>query len=195
MRKLSQKPALKKIVKELSEINDVKAIILYGSFARGDDNPMSDIDLLILTTKQGTSLQVQDKIIGLDIKRNIQPTIRTLKELKDTDSGLLQNIFREGRIIYLKGPLDIEVRLLLKQRPYLLYTFNLNRLAQTTKAKFNRELYERKPKKYSYPGLLQKIGGRKISKGCVLVAYEKRNPIDKLFQRYKIEAETIKVWM
>ncbi|MDY6863668.1 MAG: nucleotidyltransferase domain-containing protein [Thermodesulfobacteriota bacterium] len=194
MKKLSQKLILKKIVKRLSLVNDVKAVILYGSFARGDFGPKSDIDILILTTKPETHTEIQDKIIGLDVKRNIRPTIRTLSELKQTDNGLLQNIFQDGKIIYLKEPMDIKASLLLNQKPYAIYTFDLTGLEQKTKAKFNRELYQRKPKGYSYDGILQEIGGRKLSKGCILVAYEKKGIIDKFFRKYKLDPYVIKVW-
>ncbi len=194
MRKLSQKRLLKKIVKHLSAIKDLRAIILYGSFAREDYGPKSDIDLLILTTNPDTNLEIQDKIINLELKKSIQPTIRTLKELKQTDTGLLQNIFLEGKIIYLKEPLDINTRLLLQQRPYVIYTFNLSELDQKTKAKLNRELYQRKSKDYTYKGALQKIGGKKLSSGSIMVAYENKKVIDKIFQKYRVNFETIKVW-
>ena len=80
------KRILKKIVKELSAIDDVKLVILYGSFARGDYGPKSDIDLFILITKEDAILinDIQNKIINLEEKigRSVQPVIRTEKELK-----------------------------------------------------------------------------------------------------------------
>jgi len=89
------KRMLKKIAKELSKIEDVKAIFLYGSLARGEFTSRSDVDLFILTTEHKTQKEIQDKTIELEseIGRNIQPTIRTIVELQKTDTGLLQNIF------------------------------------------------------------------------------------------------------
>ncbi len=194
MRKLSQKRLQKRIVKELSKIDDLKAIILYGSMARGDYTAKSDIDLLILTTKSETSFEIQDRVISLELEKNIQPTIRTLNELKQTDSGLVQNILLEGKILYLEEPIDIDARLLLELNPNIISSFNLSHLDQKTKAKFNRELYQRKSKKYDYEGILRKIGGRKISSGCILFANDKKKTIDKFFKKYKIDAEMIKVW-
>ena len=191
---MSQKRLLNKIVKQLSPIEDVKVIILYGSIARDDYSSKSDIDLFILTTKKDTYTEIQNKILELDIGRNIQPTIRTRNELVHTDSGLLQNIFQEGKIIYLREPVDIDVSLLLNQKPYLVYTFNLSNLDQKVKAKFNRELYQSKTKTYSYEGLLHKVGGEKLAKGCVLLPYVKKKTIDKLFDKYKVKIDLIKVW-
>jgi len=90
---LKNKRIYKKIVKQLSIVEDLKAIILYGSFARGDYGPRSDIDLMLITTKKETIEELQDTIISLELGRSIQPVIRTEKELAETDTGLLQNLF------------------------------------------------------------------------------------------------------
>jgi len=190
------KRIFKKIVKELSVISDTKLIILYGSFARGDYGPKSDIDLFILTTKQKTLNEIQNKIISIEEKigKSIQPTIRTEKELKKTDIGLLQNLLQEGKLLYLKEPFEISVSEITKQKPYVIYTFELNSLNQKTKAKFNRELYARTKEKHVYQGLLQEIGGQKLSPGCIIIPFDKKNIVEKFFRRYKIKYEAKNVW-
>lgn len=196
MRKLNPKLMYKNIVKQLSVIRDIKGMIVYGSFARGDYGPKSDIDLFIITAKTEIREQIQDKVVELESKigRGIQPTIRTEKELKRTDTGLLQNVFQEGKIIYLSEPLDIFVSSLLKQKPYVIYTFQLNNLSQKDKARFNRELYERTHEKYAYKGFLQEIGGEKVSSGCVMIPYNKRKRIEKFFNKFKVKYEIMKIW-
>jgi len=187
---------LKKIVKGLLPIEDIRAIILYGSFARKEATSRSDIDLFILTTEKKTEKEVEDKIIRIESEagRNIQPTIRTLKELEKTDSGLLQNIFREGKVLYLKEPTDIPSSMLLDQKPQIIYSFQLSNLNQNEKAKFNNEFYGRKKGKYSYKGLLQEIGGQKLSAGCVMIPYEQKEKIEKFFKKFKVKFEQLKVW-
>jgi predicted nucleotidyltransferase len=132
--RLKNKSLFKKIVKAFSAVGDLKAIILYGSFARGDYGPRSDIDLMFITKKKRTVEEIQDIIISLELGRSIQPIIRTEKELTETDSGLLQNLFLEGNILFLREPLDLDVSMLLHLRPFLLYTFDLGKLDQKKKA-------------------------------------------------------------
>ena len=190
------KRILKKIAKELSKIEDVKAIILYGSLARGEFTSRSDVDLFILTTDYNTQKEIHDKVIELEseIGRNIQPTIRTLAELQKTDTGLLQNIFQEGKILYLREPSDIPSAILLQQKPYLIYSFQISSLPQKEKARFNRQLYEQTRKEYKYKGLLQEIGGQKLSAGCVMMPYEQKEKIEKFFKKFKVKFEQLKVW-
>jgi len=190
------KKIFKKIAKELSVISEIKLVILYGSFARGDYGPKSDIDLFILTAKQKTLNEIQNKIISIEEKigKSIQPTIRTEKELKKTDIGLLQNLLQEGKILYLKEPFEISASEITKQKPYVIYTFELNSLNQKTKAKFNRELYTRTKEKHVYQGLLQEIGGQRLSPGCIIIPFNKRNIVEKFFRRYKIKYAAENVW-
>jgi predicted nucleotidyltransferase len=190
------KRILKKIAKEISKIEDVKAVILYGSLARGEFTSRSDVDLFILTTEDKTQTEIQDKVIELEseIGRNIQPTIRTIVELQKTDTGLLQNIFQEGKILYLREPSDIPSAILLQQKPYLIYSFQISSLLQKEKARFNRQLYEQTRKEYKYKGLLQEIGGQRLSAGCVMIPYEQKEKIEKFFKKFKVKFEQLKVW-
>jgi hypothetical protein len=139
---------------------------------------------------------VENTVISLesDTERTIQPTIRTLKELKKTDSGLLQNIFQEGKILYLREPVDIPSSMLLEQKPQLIYSFQISNLNQNRKVQFNNQLYGRVKGKYSYKGLLKEIGGKKLSAGCVLVPYAKKQSIERFFKKFKVRFNQMRVW-
>jgi len=190
------KRILKKITTDLSEIPDLKLVVLYGSYARGENTSRSDIDLFILTTKIKTQEEIQNKVIGLEseVGRNIQPTIRTISELQKTDSGLLQNIFKEGKVLYLREPAEIPSTLLLQQKPYIIYSFRISKLSQRDKVRFNRSLYEQKRKGYKYKGLLNELGGKKLSSGCVMVPNNQKEKIEKFFKKLNVKFEQLKVW-
>ena len=190
------KRIFKKIVNELSKISDVKAVVLYGSFARGENTSRSDIDLLVITTKEKAQEEIQNRIIDLEtnIDRSIQPTIRTIAELQKTDSGLLQNIFMEGKVLYLREPADIPSALLLEQKPYFIYSFRLNNLNQKEKVKFNRALYAQVRKGYKYKGLLDELGGKKLSPGSIIIPHLHRAEMERFFKKYNVQHEQLKVW-
>ena len=94
----------------------------------------------------------------------------------------------------MKESVDIPSALLLQQKPHIIYSFQLNNLSQKEKAKFNRQLYEQTKKDYTYKGLLQEIGGQKLSAGCVLVPHTKKEVIEKFFKKFKVTFLTLKVW-
>ena len=95
---------LKKILKD----NLIK-IILYGSYARGDYNNFSDIDILILVKNKKEELSsilniISNYLFELDLKYNvtINPLIentQTFNEYKDY-SLLFENIEKEGIVLY-----------------------------------------------------------------------------------------------
>jgi hypothetical protein len=152
--------------------------------------------LFILTTKIKTQEEIQNRVIELEseVGRNIQPTIRTISELQKTDSGLLQNIFKEGKVLYLREPAEIPSAVLLQQKPYIIYSFRISKLSQKDKVRFNRSLYEQKRKGYKYKGLLNELGGKKLSSGCVMVPNNQKEKIEKFFKKLNVRFEQLKVW-
>lgn len=96
--------AIKKATEILKKQFFVKKVILFGSKARGDDEPESDIDLLLLTQKP---LQWQDreKIINalFDIEMEYDVLISiidaTVSEWSDgiiTNFPIYQNVRHDG---------------------------------------------------------------------------------------------------
>jgi predicted nucleotidyltransferase len=184
------------ISRALAAVPEIRLVIVYGSYARGDFGASSDIDLFILIAKSAATEKVHKAVIGLEgkIGKTIQPTIRTAREMKATDSGLLQNIWREGRILFLREFIEIPAAVLLKQKPYRLYSFQLNLLSQKQKAKFNRQFYSRKAGSYKYQGILQRLGGEKLSSGCVIVPFSGQAKLEAFFVKSGIAYESKNVW-
>jgi len=186
----------KEISSELSLVSEVKIVVLYGSYARGDFGPKSDVDLFILISKSDAVEKIHNAIIKIEEKigKNIQPTIRTGEEFRKTDSGLLQNLLQEGKVLFLRSFYEISAVTLLKQKPFIIFSFRINSLSQKSKAKFNREFYSRTKNKYKYRGLLQKLGGEKLASGCIMIPFREKNRIEKFFKKNKIEYEAKNIW-
>lgn len=186
---------INEISEKLSEIEEVVAVLLYGSFAREDFGPRSDVDIFVIVESASAIERVENRILEIKTERTIQPVIRTLVELKGTDSGLLKNIFQQGKLIFLRKNLDLPVSAMLDLKPYKLVSFSLSNLDQKTKIKFDYALYGTRKKNYKYMGLLNLNKGKKISRGCILVPEETWSSLKEFFDSYSVMINIEDVWL
>lgn len=102
--------SINKFVEECNKIlgNRLKKIILYGSYARGDYNNSSDIDILVLTDyKPSQFYSVLKKIssmtydIELDYNVILIPLINNIKNYNDEIDSIpfYANIQKEGVVL------------------------------------------------------------------------------------------------
>jgi predicted nucleotidyltransferase len=89
---------------------DVLAAWLYGSVARGDDGPDSDVDLAILVKDESAADRVRDCLHELErsLRAHFSVMALTPKNLQTVDPTLWAAIVRDGRT--LKGPEPARVR-------------------------------------------------------------------------------------
>lgn len=91
---------LKKYTSLVKRIIDPKMIILYGSYARGNENELSDIDIAIVVDNiKGNLIDYEYKLYKLrrNVDDRIEPVI--LNEKRDK-SGFLDSILSYGKILY-----------------------------------------------------------------------------------------------
>jgi len=185
---------INKLVRALKSIAGVDAAVVYGSIARGDYGPRSDIDVLVIVSELDIVEAAQDLLAGLQLKRAVQPLIRTAEQLEGADSGLMRNIFVEGFVLFAAKPLLIPAAGILDVNPWVLYIFDLKNLPQNEKARFNRQLYSSLKHGPTGGGLLGEVGGKKIARGCVMVPASGRARLDVLFRRFKVQINRMEVW-
>ncbi len=185
---------ISKLVSALRSVSGVDAAIVYGSIARGDYGPSSDIDVLVIVDAPDSLEAVQEIIAGLELNRLGQPLFRTREQLQDVDAGLMRNVFREGQVLFSRMPFSIPAAGILDVHPWVLYTFKLKDLPQNEKARFNRRLYS-SAKSESGGGVLGEVGGKQLARGCVMVPTATQKQMDTLFRRFKVKPEKINIWV
>ena len=101
---------LEEFLEEIKQIlgNRLKKIILYGSYARGDYNKNSDIDIMILTDLTSEeisrySLLIWEKCADIEIDKGIviSPLIRNLDDFNSwlNVKPFYMNIVNEGVVL------------------------------------------------------------------------------------------------
>jgi predicted nucleotidyltransferase len=101
------KDILSTIKKTVKSVDPTATVILYGSFARGDNDKDSDIDLLILVDKPRLTPQESKKIkyplydIEFETGQIISPLVLTRGdwETRHKITPFYENVTRDGRAL------------------------------------------------------------------------------------------------
>jgi len=97
---------LTEITKRILSVCDPERIILFGSYARGDFGPESDLDLLVIEDEEGSYPQeasariyraLADLVIPVDILVVRKAFVERYGSLVGT---VIRPALREGRVIY-----------------------------------------------------------------------------------------------
>ncbi len=89
---------IEKLQKLLSQMNEIQFAYLFGSYAKGDYNQRSDVDIAVYLTKQYNNFDTKLKIhhkLEVSLRKEIDLII--LNSAKNFN--LLENIFNDGIII------------------------------------------------------------------------------------------------
>lgn len=166
-----------RFVARLRQLPEVHAVVLFGSFVRGDVDRRSDIDLLVVVDRadRGALRPVIARLIS-DMKphREINPTLTNLSDLEPT---FLRNVFREGVVLHGKIILSPEH---LAVQPRVMLAYDLSALKPSEKVGLSRMIHGFESRKtvggrrrvYRYPGLKDRYGATIVSRSVFLVRPE-----------------------
>lgn len=162
---------------ELAKIPDVAAVILFGSAARGEAGPKSDIDLLVIVERSAAKTRVE-KVVAADRRwERVVPTVITPKKLAETPHFLF-DILRDGVVLYKNPCSDISIPFAMRSRGETAFILELKGTPQAARVRLNAALYGATHRrklmggrraKYEYTGFLARVGGRRLGAGAFLV--------------------------
>ena len=96
--------ALQKVLRRVVEVAQPEKIILFGSAARGEMGPDSDIDLLVVKSgvhRRRLAQKIYRHLIGLEQAVDVVVvTPEDLERYKDCPALVIHPALRDGRVIY-----------------------------------------------------------------------------------------------
>ncbi len=187
-------------------IDNIDAIILFGSVAQGTFDSESDIDMFIqikdLSYKKAVEKEVSKILTIFEINCEktwalkqidfaIKPLIGRLDE--DRWKQLAEEISSTSCILY--GKYNFKPDGLTN---YALLSFSLSTLKQKDKMKVIRTLYGytiKNNKKYVIEGIVKKINGIKLNSNTLLVPANNTKYIREILNEFKLKIKYKEVWM
>jgi len=167
------------------------ALIVYGSYARGEAGRQSDLDLLVLFEDANQLQRHNAEALRLisqveteaRLPVHISPLLASLDHLEELGDDLIHALSSEGVILY--GHLAALTRLLPQgYTPAVLITFSLKDATPAARMRLNRRLHgytawrEKggRRERVTYPGLITPPA-RSLGPGVLLVPGERRTAV------------------
>jgi|SRR3989344_5910462 len=182
----------------LKKIETIERIVLFGSVARDEARKDSDIDIFIEVKKNPKKIvndifEIEKKFYesreanlfksrGVDNKISIK--IGKLSEWKD----LYKSIASTGIVLY--GPYEAKDLPSGVNHNIIIFWTNIGK----NRGSFLNKLYGYRIKEKKYLGLIEKFGGKKIGKSCVMIPIQFKKEFYKLIEAHKVEAKIIDVF-
>ncbi|MBI4287985.1 MAG: DUF86 domain-containing protein [Chloroflexi bacterium] len=121
-----------------SSFPEVEAVLLFGSRARQEETPLSDVDLAYLLEKglaPSTEAEIDTKLYN-GISRILGTDEITLLDLGKAPLSIAFSVFQEGRVLFSRNPQRLAA---LQERTLILYP-EIHRFRTETLAEFERSL-------------------------------------------------------
>jgi len=96
---------LSEVIRRVVEVASPDRIILFGSAARGEAGPDSDVDLLVVkagvTHRRRLAQRIYSRLVGLEVPVDVLVvTPDDIEEFKDKVGTIIGPALREGREVY-----------------------------------------------------------------------------------------------
>ncbi|MBM4048048.1 MAG: nucleotidyltransferase domain-containing protein [Planctomycetes bacterium] len=103
-RKPLSEDTLREIIRRIVEVARPERIILFGSAARGELGPNSDVDLLVIKSnvhRRQLAMQIYRNLIGVGQAVDVVvATPEDIERYKDCHALVIAPALRDGRVVY-----------------------------------------------------------------------------------------------
>ena len=183
---------LSKLVEAVSRVKGVVAAVFFGSRARGDFEEYSDYDLLVVFEDEESRTRNSDKLYEEVSKTGLfaQVLAFDLNELGKIDPTFLNEVRTHGRLVYLRHPVESPL-VTAGLRAMRIVTYDLKKLTHKEKQRFGYKLFGKKTERYSYEGELERLGGKRLGDGCIMVPEEGYARIAEILTEFGVEHRTV----
>jgi len=177
----------------IHSVDNLGALILYGSVVHGDVSSKSDIDLMAVPEKKNNIQQLRKElaIILRDIENvfDLELSFSLNVYEGNEDTYFLWELANNGVVLFCKPGMLVQSIDGLK--PFALLSYSFSGVMAKDKKKALRYLYE------SESGLKIKKDNKMeyIGPGVIKLPLEKTKKVTKLFDELRIDYSLIKIWM
>lgn len=185
------------LLDNFGENGSIEKIILFGSVAKNEASKESDVDIFIEVKKESKKIKNKiEKILenfyksreslifkskGIDNKINL--IIGKLEKWRDLE----KSIESTGIVLYGKYTSSN-----IEGRKHLVIFWDR---IEKNRGAFLNKVYGVRIKGKRYPGLIEKLGGRKLGKSSIMIPIENKDEVLKSIKIYKVHAKIIEVYV
>lgn len=185
------------ILEKTANKEEIKQIILFGSIARQEAGPESDVDLFIDVIRENKALEKELsnllerfnrsvkyqnywKLQG--VEQEIKLTIGKIDSWKE----LLPSLVADGIILFGKFTASLEGK---HQTIFVWENISPN----AKRVAVNKKLFGHTHRNKYYHGLLELYQGQRLGKGCIVVDLTHASKLHQVFKKYRIAVKIKKV--
>lgn len=181
------------LANKLAEIDEVQAVVLFGSHARDEAGKKSDVDLLVIVSRE--SAELEKKIRGETSKyERVVPVISTPDGLVK-EPYFMYDVLRDGLVLFRKPTGRLKLPFAISERAMTIYSLDMSHLPQSMRVKLSQTLYgatyrrklKAEVKTYKYTGLVKRLGGRMLGRGVLAVPGAAEGEVDALLNSNKVK--------